>query len=155
MVRITNSGKDTFNLGKTFSKILTETDVVILHGQLGAGKTTFVKGILEGLGVDSKKVVSPSFIIIREYKAKKINIYHIDLYRINKGKELVNLGYEDYFYSPRGISLVEWGEKIEHILDRFIKVEFSFLNLNQRRVKFSCKGYPQEKLRRANEFLRD
>jgi tRNA threonylcarbamoyladenosine biosynthesis protein TsaE len=141
---ITNSAQETILLGRKFSKILKEKDVVILMGNLGGGKTTFIKGILRGFGAKTK-VLSPSFTLIREYKRKKKFICHADLYRLRKS-DIFALGLEDYFYTTRSVVLIEWGEKIENYLPRYIKVKFSFLGEKSRKIIFSLKGYDENKL---------
>ena len=145
--RKTHSAKETYALGKIFSKSLIVGDVVVLRGPLGVGKTTFIKGILGGFGIKNRDILSPSFILIREYKKKGITINHIDLYRIKTKKELLSLGYNDYFYAPQAITLIEWGERIKHMLDKFIKVDIAFLNFNSRKIKLSLRGYPKNKLK--------
>ena len=144
---ITNSAKETKILAKRFSKSLAQGDVVIFEGPLGAGKTVFVKGILKGFGFREKDVISPSFTIIREYKKRSIRIYHIDLYRIEKKEELLNLGYEDYFYSPEGISLIEWGVRVEDILPKYIKVRMSFKGFEERSIVITTRGYHRAKFK--------
>ena len=139
----TYSAKETIDLGRKFSRNLKEKDVVVFEGILGGGKTTFIKGVLRGLGIKAK-VLSPTFTLIREYPNKKLHIYHMDLYRI-KEKSIFELGVEDLLYAKSSIALIEWGEKIEDCLPSYIKVEFSMLGENKRRIKFSLKGYPKER----------
>ncbi|MEI8348594.1 MAG: tRNA (adenosine(37)-N6)-threonylcarbamoyltransferase complex ATPase subunit type 1 TsaE [Candidatus Omnitrophota bacterium] len=140
----TYSAKDTAVLGAKFARMLKERDVVILEGVLGGGKTTFIRGILAGLGCRSR-VLSPSFTLLRHYKKNKIHICHADLYRI-KAKDIIGLGLEDYLYSPSTITFIEWGEKIERYLPRCIKIRFSFLSEARRAIVFSIKGYPRRRL---------
>jgi len=140
----TYSAEETVNLGRKFSHNLKAKDVVVLEGALGGGKTTFIKGVLRGLGVKAK-VLSPTFTLIREYPNKKLHVYHMDLYRI-KEKSIFELGVEDFLYAKSTIALIEWGEKIESCLSSYIKVEFSMLSENKRRIKFSSKGYPGRKI---------
>jgi len=144
---VSTSVRKTKFLGERLSNSLKKGDVVVLDGLLGVGKTTFIKGILKGFGFEDREIVSPSFTIISEYKHRRFLIYHIDLYRIDKKEELMNLGYEDYFYSPEGISLIEWGQKIEDILPKYVRVNLSFLGPSKRRITFGLKGYPKEKLK--------
>jgi len=140
----TCSAKETIDLGRKFSRNLKDKDVVVFEGILGGGKTTFIKGVLRGLGIKAK-VLSPTFTLIREYPNKKLHIYHMDLYRI-KEKSIFELGVEDLLYAKSSIALIEWGEKIEDCLPSYIKVEFSMLGENKRRIKFSSKGYPGRKI---------
>ena len=144
---VSNSAKETMLLGEKISRYLTEGDVVLLMGPLGAGKTVFIKGILKGFGFKEKDVISPSFMIKREYKKKGLKIYHIDLYRVEKKEELLNLGYEDYFYSPEGISLIEWGGRVEKIISKYIKVIINFKGFQERSIVITTRGYHRDKFR--------
>jgi tRNA threonylcarbamoyladenosine biosynthesis protein TsaE len=135
---ITNSAKETFRAGKLFSKILKEKDVLLLEGALGGGKTTFIKGIINGFGIKAK-VLSPSFTLLRRYQKGNLLIYHIDLYRI-ANSELFGFGIDDYLYRQGAIVLIEWGEKIENCLSAYIKANFSFVGETSRRIVFSFKG---------------
>jgi len=140
----TGSYIETIRLGEKFSKVLKGGDVVILEGSLGGGKTTFVKGILKGLGF-KKKVISPSFTLMHSYVNKNLEVYHIDLYRL-KIKEIKDLYIED-FYSKKSIFLIEWGDKIKNIFSKYIKVSFIFLDENLRLINFYLKGYDREKIK--------
>jgi tRNA threonylcarbamoyladenosine biosynthesis protein TsaE len=148
MIKITNSSKETIDLGKKFSSFLKEKDVVILEGMLGAGKTTFLKGVLKGLG-KRNIVVSSSFVLLRQYKTKRFFVYHIDLYRLDK-KEIFSWGIEDYLYVSGGITFIEWGRKIQNFLPSYIKIEFFFLGETKRKIVFSFKNHHLIK----NEFFR-
>lgn len=109
---------------KKFSKLLVGGEVVLLSGDLGAGKTTFTKYVLKALGVKDE-VTSPTFTIMKEYLTKKFNIYHFDMYRIASGEEAREFGLEDYIYSKskRNIVFIEWAENISDILvGNFIKI---------------------------------
>lgn len=140
----TYSERETINTGKKFARILKERDVVVLEGDLGGGKTTFVKGLLKGLG-SKQRVLSPSFTLMREYKVKKLFVYHLDLYRLKRADAL-NLGLEDFLYSDKSISLIEWGGKVKQDLDKYIKVEFSFLGENSRCLEFSVKSLGEDRI---------
>ena len=107
----TNSPEETLNLGYRFGKKLKSGAVVALIGELGTGKTLFTKGIAKALGVKEYEYVnSPSFVIVKEYKPKKIPLYHFDLYRLKEARDLDTVGYEEYFYSD-GITVVEWADR--------------------------------------------
>ena len=111
--RITSSAEGTIQLGKSLSKFIEVGDIIILDGELAAGKTTFVKGIL--LGLDFKReVTSPTFTLINEYEAKH-RVIHIDCYRENNLQRWVNLGIQDYFYSD-DIKIIEWPEIISELI---------------------------------------
>ncbi len=123
IIKYTSSAKETISLGEIFSGNLSKKDVVVLEGALGGGKTTFVKGILRGLGIKAK-VLSPTFTLIRQYGNRSTNVYHVDLYRVNE-KEIFDFGIEDFLYTKKGITLIEWGEKIQSCLPVYKKIKFS------------------------------
>lgn len=132
---ITKSEEETITLGKEFSEILNSGDVVELIGNLGTGKTHFVKGLAEGMNF-TKKVASPTFTIINEYNGGKLPVYHFDCYRINNLVELQEIGFEEYIYGS-GVCVFEWGEKVEDLLPlpRFV-CEFKHLNKpNEREIE--------------------
>jgi len=111
----THSERETFSLAKNLAKKFKGSEVVLLMGELGAGKTVFAKGIAAGLGLrDIRQVCSPSFTLLNIYLAS-IPIYHLDLYRLNGEAEIRDLGFEDYIGD--GVVLVEWGEKIKFPLE--------------------------------------
>jgi tRNA threonylcarbamoyladenosine biosynthesis protein TsaE len=113
----THSDEETRALGRQLAKMLPDHGVVLLIGDLGAGKTTLAKGIVEGRGVASADdVSSPTFTLIHEY-GRPVSVYHIDLYRLNTAEEARRLGLEDLF-EQRAISLVEWGERFPELLPR-------------------------------------
>jgi tRNA threonylcarbamoyladenosine biosynthesis protein TsaE len=110
----THNEHETILAGKTFARELKPGDAVACYGDLGSGKTRFIKGICEGLGV-REHVASPTFTIINVYNAGGNTIYHFDLYRINSLDELYELGFEEYTNSD-GICLIEWAEKANGLL---------------------------------------
>ncbi len=134
--------KDTARLAKKFAKILKGGEVVLLGGDLGAGKTTFTKTVLKALGVKDD-VTSPTFTIMREYRGKQFNIYHFDMYRLGSGQEAREFGLEDYIYSKDNNSLVfiEWPENVKDILEGdFIRVDISILDENKRQFDITRVG---------------
>ncbi len=144
MTIISESDKQTKSLGANFSKLLEKEDIVLLEGELGSGKTTFSKGVVQGLGY-KKDVLSPSFTLVRRYKIDTIIINHIDLYRLDK-KSFSSIDIEEYLFNKNSISLVEWGKKIEPCLDKCLIVKFLFLDMDKRKLSFSQKGYSKNKL---------
>jgi tRNA threonylcarbamoyladenosine biosynthesis protein TsaE len=106
---ITNSAEETMELGEKIGAFLLPNDVIALTGQLGAGKTTLIQGIAQGLGVKDY-VTSPTFIIINEHQGR-LPFFHIDLYRLNNLDEVEDLGIEEYF-SRGGACVIEWAEKL-------------------------------------------
>jgi tRNA threonylcarbamoyladenosine biosynthesis protein TsaE len=141
---VTDSAQETIGFGRIFATLLRERDVIVLTGSLGAGKTTFVQGVLKGFAI-KKHALSPTFTLMREYKAKSFNVYHVDLYRIDAG-DVSSIGLEDYLYTPKSITLIEWGEKIIDTLPDYIKVSFSFAGPKRRSVTILQKGCPNRKL---------
>lgn len=121
------------------TKLLTfagEEKIFLFDGEMGAGKTTFIKTFCKVLGVNDS-VSSPTYSIVNEYVGKKNAVYHFDFYRIKNIQEAYDLGYEEYFYGG-GICLIEWPEKVEELLpDHYIKVEISILSENSRAFKFT------------------
>lgn len=116
--------KDTEMLAKKFSRLLKGGEVILLSGDLGAGKTTFTKFLLKALGVKDE-VTSPTFTIMHEYKTKKYDIYHFDMYRLSSGTEAIEFGLEEYIYggNNRKIVVIEWAENIKDILNgKFIEI---------------------------------
>jgi len=106
-----NSEKETLEFASNFAKTLNEGDIILLDGDLGAGKTVFTKGIVSALSNGKVVAVSPTFVIVNVYDTTP-NVYHFDLYRIADVSELDAIGAEEYFYS-NGISIVEWPERAE------------------------------------------
>ena len=128
---LTNSERETFLLAKKLAKDFKGQEVVLLIGELGAGKTVFAKGIAAGLGMkDVHQVCSPSYTLINIYKAK-YQIFHIDLYRLGKNAEILDLGWEDYL--GQGIIVVEWAQKIKFDLDA-IHVTLHMGKENERKI---------------------
>ena len=109
----TQSAEETIALGRKLSAELRPGITVLLRGELGAGKTTLVKGIAEGFhAAESDRVTSPTFTLIHEYRGPKVMLYHIDLYRIDSQRELDTLALDDLM-DANSILLIEWGEKFE------------------------------------------
>lgn len=116
-----NSPKETFEYGKKLAAKLNGGDILLLSGELGAGKTSLVKGIAKGLGV-KREITSPTFTLLNIYKIKnsKIkNLVHIDTYRLKDEKELLEIGVEDYFGKSNTVCIIEWPEKISGLLKKY------------------------------------
>lgn len=113
MIYKSNSPKETENIAKAFSKELKGGDVICLNGDLGVGKTAFVQGLVNALGV-LEPISSPTFTIVNCYEGT-VPIYHFDVYRIDDPDEMYEIGFEEYIYG-NGISIIEWSEKIRDIL---------------------------------------
>jgi len=131
---ITKSPKETQKLAYKLGKSLKKGDVVGLVGELGAGKTCFVGGLMDALGISDKyRASSPTFILINEYKGK-FPIYHFDMYRLNNITETYDLGIEEYFFGE-GVSIVEWADRIEELLpENCIRINMEILGVNERKI---------------------
>jgi|EPASupsiteSAE347_1022098.scaffolds.fasta_scaffold05478_3 tRNA threonylcarbamoyladenosine biosynthesis protein TsaE len=127
-------------IASRLARALSPGDVIFLRGRLGSGKTVFAKGIAAGLGIDPVKVVSPTFVLIREYRGGKIPLYHFDLYRLDGPQQAVSLGLEEYIQGD-GVCVVEWPEKLGGLeYSQYLQVN---IGLNKRR----------EEKQRALEFI--
>ena len=112
---ITHSPEETIAFGRSLTEILAPPQLVLLRGDLGAGKTTLVKGIAAAFDAAAEEdVTSPTFTLIHEYRGPRANLYHIDLYRIDTQRELETLGLDD-LRSDNSILLIEWGEKFPRL----------------------------------------
>ena len=132
---ITNSEQETIKLGEQLGRHLKKGDVLGLIGELGSGKTTLVKGIASGLGVKEKdNVSSPSFVLIKEYKGR-VPLYHFDLYRLDKIKDVGYLGLEEYLFDD-GVCVIEWAEKMKMLLPDYLQVDLAVKAENKRELKF-------------------
>ena len=130
--KITNSEEECESLGYSISSKLKAGDVISLEGDLGSGKTTFVKGILKGLNY-KYGVTSPTFTLINEYHAD-LKVIHIDFYRENDIKRWKEIGIDEYLYSEN-LVIIEWGNMINEILpDDIIRIYFEHVELNKRKI---------------------
>jgi tRNA threonylcarbamoyladenosine biosynthesis protein TsaE len=142
---ISRSENETISFGVKLAHSLSQGDIVCLFGNLGSGKTILVKGIAEGLGINKNEVISPSFVLIREYlpvkkMKRRVILYHFDLYRLTNPRYILNLGYEEYFYD-QGICIIEWADRLEGYLPaEFLKIELQIKNQTQRIIKLIAKG---------------
>ena len=135
----TESESDTIALARRFAGMLKRGDVVALHGELGTGKTRFVKGICAAFGADDH-VSSPSFVILNRYEGrdhtrKPLYFYHLDLYRVQSIEEIYDLGYEEFAYAEN-ITLIEWSEHLGNLMPaKRFDVRLSYGDeIDQRRI---------------------
>jgi tRNA threonylcarbamoyladenosine biosynthesis protein TsaE len=136
-VYFTSNNLETIELGKTLGCILKPNDVVLLIGDLSAGKTTFTKGVGLALGV-SRVINSPTFTIVKEYKGTELKLYHLDLYRLDGVNNDFDL--EEYF-NAGGISIIEWPYQVSEILpDEYILVNIERLSEEERKITFEGVG---------------
>jgi tRNA threonylcarbamoyladenosine biosynthesis protein TsaE len=133
---ITQSPEETIALGRTLAEMLTPPKLVILRGDLGAGKTTLVKGIAEAFQAASEDdVTSPTFTLIHEYRGPEAILYHIDLYRVDTPRQLETLGLDDLI-GDNSILLVEWGEKfLRFERERDVEIVLERVSENERQVR--------------------
>lgn len=146
---MTTSSEETQNLSEKLGQLVRAQDVLILEGDLGAGKTTFTKGLAKGLGV--KRVVnSPTFNIIKEYKGR-LPLYHMDVYRLAESEE--DLGFDEYFYGE-GITVVEWAHLIETFLpNEKLKISLFHTGDDTRKIVLEPSG--ERYIRLCEELLQD
>ena len=135
---ISNSPDETIELGRKIGSQLKGGEVVAVCGPLGSGTTHLIKGIAAGAGAASSNIVnSPTFVIINEYPAR-LDIYHIDAYRLKSLYEFEELGFDDFCY-PQSVVLIEWADKIEsalHAID-YIRIELSHIGRNTRQIRLN------------------
>ncbi len=133
---VTQSAEETIAFGRTLAELLAPPKLVLLRGDLGAGKTTLVKGIAAGFeAADEADVTSPTFTLVHEYRGPHANLYHIDLYRIDTPRELETLGLEDMRSEAGSLLLIEWGEKFPRLVrERDVEISLERAGENARRI---------------------
>ena len=140
----TNSAGETRALGARLGAMLGPSDYICLRGELGAGKTTFVQGLAEGLGVADKYVTSPSFALVNEYRGR-LTLYHIDLYRLSGAEDLGGMGFDEY--PDMGVAAVEWPERAGKSLpDVRLDVSFTYADDDKRIISISAEGGRYEEM---------
>ncbi len=138
------SFKEMDQLAKKISEILEKNDTIALIGDLGTGKTTFVKKIAEGLGI-IETIKSPTFTYVREYELEKFNVYHFDVYRISDPSEIYEIGYEDYVNND-GVLIIEWANLIkEELPEEYIEITLEYCNDESRYIKIDYIGNDNRK----------
>jgi len=140
---VSHSAAQTYRLGVRMALLLQPGDVLLLAGEFGAGKTTFIQGVAEGLGVDGP-VASPSFTLIWEYRADEVHdhipFYHIDLYRIQSPEEAFRLAVDEYLYGA-GVCAVEWADRIPEIApEEHLCIHLALLSETKRVVRMEPVG---------------
>ena len=133
---LSNNVNETINIAKNLASKLKIQDIIVLTGNLGAGKTYFTKGIVEYF-LDSENISSPTFTIVNEYNTTP-PIYHFDVYRIKNSDEFMNIGGDEYF--NKGICIIEWGEKIKDILYDYLEINIEYLDENTRKIQMISHG---------------
>jgi tRNA threonylcarbamoyladenosine biosynthesis protein TsaE len=113
MQHICHSPDETFALGESIGAGLDSGDVVLLYGNLGAGKTLLTKGIMSGLGYDVDEVTSPSFALVNLYKADRFDVYHIDLWRLDHSQDpAMDVGLDEILADGRAVTIIEWADRL-------------------------------------------
>jgi len=155
---ITQNFRETKKLGKLLADELFGGEVICLYGELGAGKTTFSQGLLEGLGAQ-KPYTSPTFVVMKKYEVRSKKqearskkqearskkgeiktIYHLDAYRVET-EDILNLGWEEIITNPSNICIVEWAERIEKIIpERAVWIGFEWQDVKRRKLTIGKKG---------------
>ena len=132
----THSTEETIAFGRTLPASLAPPKLILLRGDLGAGKTTLVKGIAAAFDAATEEdVTSPTFTLVHEYRGPRANLYHIDLYRVDTPRELETLGLDD-LRSENSILLIEWGEKFPRLLrERDVEISFERQGETARRIR--------------------
>jgi len=133
LVFFTKTSEETLEIGKTISQLLKPKDVVCLTGDLGAGKTTLVKGIAKGLiEINPEEITSPTFTYLHIYSGP-VPLYHFDLYRLPSCNDFLESGFHEFFYQE-GICCVEWPDKLPPLLFQKIAVHIDYLSSNERKI---------------------
>jgi tRNA threonylcarbamoyladenosine biosynthesis protein TsaE len=132
----THSAEETIALGRSLADVLLPPKIVLLRGDLGAGKTTLVKGIAEALhAASAEDVTSPTFTLVHEYRGLEMNLFHIDLYRVDTPRQLETLGLDDLM-TENSILLIEWGEKFPRFeRERDVEIALERVSENKRRIR--------------------
>lgn len=132
MVKISKSREETIKFAEEYGKTLRGGDVLLLDGEMGAGKTVFTKGIALALGINAE-ITSPTYAYLNDYDGK---LYHYDCYRLSSGEDAEALGLTEYFYG-NGVCVVEWSENIADVLpDNCKRVKIEKIDLNTRKITY-------------------
>jgi tRNA threonylcarbamoyladenosine biosynthesis protein TsaE len=136
---ISRSVRDTLQFGKRLARYVRKGDIICLSGDLGSGKTVLTKGIAQGLNIDKKEVVSPTFILMRQYDGR-MPLYHFDLYRIQDAGQILDLGYEEYLFD-QGVSVIEWAERLGSLApEACLNIRLELAGDRKRRIIITASG---------------
>ena len=137
---ITHSAEETTAFGRTLTDLLAPPKLVLLRGDLGAGKTTLIKGIAAGFQAASEEdVTSPTFTLVHEYRGPQANLYHVDLYRVDTPRQLETLGLDDLF-AENSVLLIEWGDKFARFVrDRDVEITLERIGENDRKIQVTSR----------------
>lgn len=142
---LSRSSEQTMSLGRILARQLLPGDILAFFGELGAGKTCLIKGICQGLGVpENEYITSPTFVIINRYKGR-LPIYHFDFYRLSCVDEIIDLGYEEFFFGE-GVCLVEWADRAEDLLpEEYFKILMHHISPTERKIEIVPYGSDYQK----------
>jgi tRNA threonylcarbamoyladenosine biosynthesis protein TsaE len=132
MTTITRSEGETAAAARRLAASLRAGDVVLLYGDLGAGKTAFTRGLAEGLGIQGQEVTSPTFTIVQEYGGGALPLYHADLYRLGDAREVDDLGLEEI--AADGVLAIEWADRLPRAIEGAIKVRIEDAGDGERQI---------------------
>ncbi len=140
LIYTTHSPQETRSLGEELSRLLRPGDVLVLRGEMGAGKSELTRGIARGLYIDGP-IASPTFTILQAYDSGRLPLYHFDWYRIIHPEELYEIGAEEYL-SGRGVSVVEWPDKAPHMLpESYLQISLAYgAGENERVIEITPMG---------------
>ena len=142
---LSHSALQTLRIARQLAKYLDKGDILCLFGDLGSGKTVFIKGIAAGLGIAQDLVLSPTFVLLREYRGR-IPLYHFDLYRLNDPREIAGLGYEEYLYDE-GVAALEWADRLQGLVPaQYLGIDLVIKQETTRRIKFFASGRRYQEL---------
>lgn len=137
---LSNGVNDTLNLGRKIAKNLERGDIICLFGELGSGKTILTKGIALGLGIKKNIIISPSFVLIRQYNKGKLPFFHFDLYRLKSPKDIFALGYEEYLYDD-AVTAIEWADRLKYLMPKeYLKITLEIKGENKRKIEIVSFG---------------
>ena len=129
---ITHSEDETARVGRDLAATLSGGSVLLLFGELGAGKTAFVRGLAEGLGVDRDEISSPTFTLVQEYRGGRLPLFHADLYRLEDAREIDDLGLDDV--AEGGVLAIEWAEKLPRPMPAAVEVRIRHADADTRAI---------------------
>ena len=142
---ISHSAAQTQRLGVRLGELLQGGELILLNGQLGTGKTTFTQGLAQGMGI-TENINSPTFTLLKEYSGPGTQrdvgpaLYHFDLYRLDNPEEILDLGFEDYFYS-NGVCVVEWADKADLLWPtESLRIRMKMMSETKRGLLFNATG---------------
>ena len=142
---ISSSSEGTQKIGKRLGKKIPKGSILLLNGDLGSGKTTFIKGIARGLKIGQTEVSSPTFVLMNVYHGR-LPLFHFDLYRLNDIEEISSIGYDEFLYDD-GVSVIEWADRLGKYLPKeYLKVELKHKEINERVVQLSANGSRYQKM---------